>query len=103
MIRTISLVIVVTLVTFAAAQVKHAPSLAEQKLCSDAAQKMRDGWWESAKKQWGDDTVVLEHNRVVDGHCIALFEQDIMSTKSQQASWMVRVIDVFERRPVADR
>jgi hypothetical protein len=100
--RTISLVIVVTLVTFAAAQVKHAPSLAEQKLCSDAAQKMRDGWGESAKKQWGDDTIVLEHNRIVGGHCIALFRQEIMSTKTQQGSWMVRVIDVFARRPVAD-
>jgi len=102
MMKTIPLAIVVTLVTFAVAQVKHAPSLAEQKICSDAAQKMRNGWWESAKKQWGDDTTVLEHNRIVDGHCIALFEQEIMSTKTQQASRMVRVIDVFERRPVAD-
>jgi hypothetical protein len=65
MMKTIPLAIVVTLVTFAVAQVKHAPSLAEQKICSDAAQKMRNGWWESAKKQWGDDTTVLGDISVV--------------------------------------
>lgn len=100
--KTIPLAIVITLVTFAVARAKHAPSLAEQKMCSDAAQKMGNKWSESAKKRWGNDTEVLEQNRIVNGHCIALFKQNIMGSKTQQGSWMVRVIDIFDHRPVAD-
>lgn len=100
--KAITLAIVVTLLTVANAHAQNAPSLAQQKMCSDAAQKMRNGWLESARKRWGNDTEVLEQNRIVNGHCIALFKQNITGGKAQQGSWMVRVIDVFEHRPVAD-